>query len=125
MAEAPEAFKGFAVRGFPNYFFALGPNSLVASASFFDAAAVNLSCIIRILREKQAAGARAIDVKEAQMRAYSQWIATERERYSWGVGDCKTYYRTPEGHTPFLFPGDFKTYKQQREESGLQDFDLL
>lgn len=124
LAEIPEAFKGFAVPGFPNYFFALGPNSLCASASFFDSAEVNLRCIIRILKEKEAAGARAIDVKEEQLRAYNDWIAAERERFSWGVGSCNSYYRTPGGHTPFLFPGDFATYTRQRTESGLHDFDV-
>ncbi len=124
MAEAPEAYKGFAVPGFPNYFFALGPNSLCSSASFFEAAEVNLGCIIRILKEKQAAGARAIDVKEAAMRAYNDWIVAEREQFSWGVDSCNSYYRTPAGHTPFLFPGDFASYKQQRTECGLHEFEL-
>ena len=125
MAEAPEAFMGFAVPGFPNYFFALGPNSLVTSASFFDAAEVNLSCIIRILQEKQAAGARAIEIKEERLRAYNDWIVAERERFAWGVGSCNSYYRTAVGHTPFLFPGDFKVYIQQRRESGLHDFHVV
>ena len=125
MAEAPEAFKGFAVPGFPNYFFALGPNSLIASASFFDAAAVNLACVIRILQEKEAAGARAIDVKEEQLRAYNDWISAERERFAWGVGACNTYYQSPGGHTPFLFPGDFEVYTAQRRESGLHDFEVV
>lgn len=125
LAEAPEAFKGFAVPGFPNYFFALGPNSLVPSASFFDSAEVNLGCIIRLLREKEAAGVRAIDVKEDQLRAYNDWILAERERFSWGVGSCNSYYRTSDGHTPFLFPGDFAVYTQQREESGLHEFEVF
>ena len=125
LTEAPEAFKGFAVPGFPNYFFALGPNSLVVSASFFDSAEVNLRCIVRLLKEKAAAGARAIDVKEEELRRYNDWIVDERERFSWGVGSCNSYYRTEKGHTPFLFPGDFATYTQQRAESGLHEFDLI
>jgi cation diffusion facilitator CzcD-associated flavoprotein CzcO len=125
MAEAPEAFKGLAVAGFPNYFFALGPNSLIPSASFFQAAEVNLRCIIRILKEKQAAGVRAIDVKPEQLRAYNEWIATEREKYAWGVESCTSYYRTPAGHTPFLFPGDFATYQRQRDEAGLHEFEAV
>ena len=125
LAEAPEAFKGFAVPGFPNYFFALGPNSLVPTASFFDSAEANVGCIVRILREKEAAGIRAIDVKESEWRAYNDWICTEREHFSWGVDSCNSYYRTPAGHTPFLFPGDFRTYKQQREESGLHEFEVV
>ena len=68
---------------------------------------MNLGCIIRILQQKQAAGARAIDVKDSALRAYNDWILAEREHFSWGVDSCNSYYRTPGGHTPFLFPGDF------------------
>lgn len=125
LSDAPEAFKGFAVPGFPNYFFALGPNSLVPTASFFDSAEANVGCIVRLLQEKQAAGIRAIDVKESELRAYNDWIASVRERFSWGVDSCNSYYRTAVGHTPFLFPGDFTTYKRQREESGLHEFDAV
>lgn len=125
LAEAPEAFKGFAVPGFPNHFFALGPNSLVPTASFFDSAEANIGCIVRLLREKEAAGIRAIDVRESELRTYNDWIQSERESFSWGVNSCNSYYRTPAGHTPFLFPGDFTTYKQQREESGLHEFEAV
>ena len=125
MAVAPEAFKGVAVPGFPNYFLGVGPNGVLLSASFFAAAESNVSCIVRLLAEKQAAGAAAIVVKDAAHRDYNDWIAKEREKYAWGVASCDSYYRTPSGHTPFLFPGDFKTFKRHREEAGLHEFDLL
>jgi hypothetical protein len=125
MQEAPEAFVGSSVPGFPNYFFALGPNALITSTSFFDAAEINLRLIVRLLKEKQAAGARAIDVKPSSHRRYNDWVVEARSRYSWGVESCTSYYRTPTGHTPFLFPGDYGTYLRQREETGLHDFDVV
>ncbi|MCP4908891.1 MAG: NAD(P)/FAD-dependent oxidoreductase [bacterium] len=125
MEEAPEAFVGTAVPGFPNYFFALGPNALITSTSFFDAAEINLRLIVRLLKEKQAAGARAIDVKPASHRRYNEWVVEARNSYSWGVEPCNSYYRTPTGHTPFLFPGNFETFIQQRDETGLHDFNTV
>ena len=119
---SPEAFVGTAVPSFPNYFFALGPNALIASTSFFDAAEINLRAIVRLLAEKQAAGARAIDVKPEACDRYNDWIAKERPQFSWGVESCKSYYRTPSGHTPFLFPGDIETFIRQRDEMSLDDF---
>ena len=80
---------------------------------------------MRILREKESLGIRAIDVKEEQLRAYNDWIQEERARFSWGVGSCSSYYHRSDGHTPFLFPGDITSYKQQREEAGLRDFEVL
>ena len=125
MAEAPEAFNGFAVPGFLNYFFALGPNSLILLEYLFYAAAVNLACVIWILWEKGADGARPIAVKQEQLRAYNDWISAEPERYAWVVGACNTDYQSPGGHTPLLFPGDFEVYTRQRTESGLHGFEVV
>ncbi len=124
MTRAPEAFKGIAVPGFPNYFLGVGPNGVLLSASFFAAAESNIACIVKLLAEKEAAGAKAIVVKEALHRAYNDWIASERENYSWGADDCISYYHTESGHTPFLFPGDFKTFRRHREETSLSEFDV-
>jgi len=125
MEEAPNAYLGVAVPDFPNFFFALGPNSLIPSTSFFDAAEISLRCIIRLLREKQSSGATAVEVKRSTHDEYAQWVATAREKYSWGVSSCNSYYRTPTGHTPFLFPGDYATYVAQREKASLNDFDEI
>ncbi len=125
MRDAPEAFVGTAVPGFPNYFFALGPNALITSTSFFDAAEISLRLIVRLLAEKQAAGARAIDVKPSSHRRYNDWIVEARDAYAWGVDSCTSYYRTPTGQTPFLFPGDYETFVRQRDETGLHDFDVV
>ena len=89
-----------------------------------DAAESNVACIVKLLAQKEAAGAKTIAVREALHREYNDWIALEREKFSWGNADCNSYYRTPSGHTPFLFPGDFKTFKRHREEAGLHEFDL-
>lgn len=125
MKRAPEAYKGIAVPGFPNYFLGVGPNGVLLSASFFAAAETNLRAIVKILREKQAAGKRAIAVKPELHRRYNDWIAEARGVFSWGVESCNSYYRTPSGHTPFLFPGDFKTFRRHREEAGLHEFDAV
>ena len=125
MAEAPEAYVGTAVPGFPNYFFALGPNALIASTSFFDAAEINLKAIVRLLSEKEQAGARAIDVTPAAHERYNDWVVEARGEFSWGVDTCNSYYRTPSGHTPFLFPGDIDTFCRQRNEMTLADFQVL
>jgi cyclohexanone monooxygenase len=125
MARAPEVFKGIAIPGFPNYFLGTGPNGVLLSASFFTAAEANVACIVKILKEKQEAGVKAIRVKPELHRRYNDWIAAEREQFSWGDPSCNSYYRTPSGHTPFLFPGDIKTFQRQRKEAGLHEYEQL
>lgn len=124
MEGAPEAYKGIAVPGFPNYFLGVGPNGVLLSASFFTAAELNLACVIKLLALKEAAGAKSIVVKEELNREYNDWIATARDGFSWASSSCDSYYRTPTGHTPFLFPGDIKLFRKHREEAGLHEFEV-
>jgi len=123
MAEAPEAYKGISVPGFPNYFFAVGPNGLVLDVPYFVTVEQNVATIVRLLKEKQAAGLKAIDVKESTNREYNDWMLPRFERYSWGSASCNSYYRFDDGRAPFLFPGNFKTYRQLHAECGLGDFE--
>jgi cation diffusion facilitator CzcD-associated flavoprotein CzcO len=123
MKAAPEAYKGVAVPGFPNYFLGVGPNGVLLSASFFTAAELNVEQIVKLLSEMDAAGARAISVKPGLHRAYNDWIASARDGFSWAAPNCDSYYRLPSGHTPFLFPGDIKLFRKQRAEAGLHEYD--
>ena len=123
MEEAPEAFKGIARPGFPNYFFAAGPNGLVLNVPYFVTIENNLSSIVRLLCEKEAAGVASISVAPERHRAYNDWMQTRFPLFSWGHASCSSYYRTASGHAPFLFPGDFRSYAKLHEELGLEDFE--
>ena len=125
MEKGPEAHKGIAAPGFPNYFFAAGPNGLVLNVPYFVTIEKNIETIARLLVEKQAAGARAIAVKPELSRSYNDWMETQFPLYSWGHESCNSYYRSENGKAPFLFPGDFKAWKKLQEETSLQEYDVL
>ena len=124
MEEAPEAHKGVSVPGFPNYFFAVGPNGLVLSVPYFMTVEQNIATIVRILKEKQQAGAKSIAVKPEVSRAYNDWMLPRFGLFSWGEASCNSYYRFDDGRAPFLFPGDFKTYRKLQSEMGLDEFEV-
>ena len=124
MGDNPMAHKGIAVPDFPNYFFAVGPNGLVLNVSYFVTAEKNVETIVRLLDAKQSAGARQIAVKRAVFQQYNDWLADRFEGFSWGASNCKSYYRNAAGHAPFLFPGNFKQYRQLHEDTGLHEYDL-
>jgi len=124
MEKAPEAHKGIATPGFPNYFFAVGPNGLVLNVSYFITAERNVKSIVRLLAQKQAAGARAIAVKPELHREYNDWLQTRFPLYSWGHSSCHSYYRDAKGRAPFLFPGDFASYEKLHAEGGLHEYEV-
>ncbi|MEM7410872.1 MAG: NAD(P)/FAD-dependent oxidoreductase [Myxococcota bacterium] len=123
MEKAPEAHKGIAAPGFPNYFFAVGPNGLVLDVPYFVTVERNIQSIVELLRQKQANGARAISVKPDVHRAYNDWLLERFPRYSWGNASCNSYYRNAEGRAPFLFPGKFAEYAELHEAVGLHEYD--
>ena len=124
MGDAPQAHKGIARPGFPNYFFVAGPNGLVLNVPYFVTIERNVASIVALLKQKQASDAKTIAVKEDLHRSYNDWMDTQFALYSWGSPSCNSYYRNAAGHAPFLFPGDFKTYLQLHRESGLHEYDV-
>ena len=124
MGDNPRAHKGIAAPGFPNYFFAVGPNGLVLNVSYFVTAEKNVETIVRLLAGKQSEGAHTIEVKREVFERYNDWMAHRFGRFTWGSSDCHSYYRNAAGHAPFLFPGNFKEYRQLHDEVTLDDFVL-
>jgi cation diffusion facilitator CzcD-associated flavoprotein CzcO len=125
MEKAPEAHKGIAAPGFPNYFFAVGPNGLVLQVPYFVTVEQNIETIVRLLREKQAAGARAIAVKPEVNRRYNDWLLERFPRFSWGSASCNSYYQNADGRAPFLFPGTFAEYAELHAEAGLDEYEQV
>ena len=82
-----------------------------------------MESIVRLLEQKQAAGAQTLEVKKALHADYNAWMDTQFELYSWGNASCASYYRNDAGRAPFLFPGNFKTYAKLHEEGGIHEFD--
>jgi cation diffusion facilitator CzcD-associated flavoprotein CzcO len=124
MADDPRAHKGIAVPGFPNYFFAVGPNGLVLNVSYFVTMERNVATIVELLKQARDAGKRQLAVKPEVFREYNDWLDGRFERFSWGAADCNSYYRNASGHAPFLFPGSFKEYRKLHEASGLHEYQL-
>jgi cation diffusion facilitator CzcD-associated flavoprotein CzcO len=125
MGDRPRAHKGIAVPGFPNFFFAVGPNGLVLNAPYFFSAERNVKSIVSLLQAKQAQGMAAIEVKYEAFAQYNDWLASQFARYSWGASSCRSYYRNAAGYPPFLFAGNDKTYRKFHQQSGLHEYDVL
>lgn len=122
MAQLPQAYVGIAAEDFPNYFFGAGPNGLAINVSYFANVELNVQTIVRLLCEKEDAGFPAIAVRPAVAAQYNARLAESFATYSWGDASCNSYYRTPAGHSPFLFPGGFKDYQALHANCGLADF---
>ena len=125
MASAPQVHKGIAVPGFPNYFLAVGPNGLVLNVSYFETAEQNVATIVRLLGDLSDLGHTAMAPRSELCEQYNESLVDDFAGFSWGAADCRSYYRTSSGHAPFLFPGNFKTWRRIQSEITLSEFNLV
>jgi len=125
MGSAPKAYKGIATPGFPNYFFAVGPNGLVLNVPYFKTAELNVETVVRLLAEMSDAQIKAIDVRQDVADEYFAWMKAQIGKFSWGSPSCSSYYTNADGHAPFLFPGNFKLWIELQAKIGLDDFNIV
>lgn len=124
MGDKPQAHKGIATPGFPNFFFAVGPNGLVLNVSYFLSLERNVESIVDLIAARHAKGASAIEVKKEAHQNYNEWLASQFGKYSWGSPSCNSYYQNEAGHPPFLFAGNFAMYQRFHEEGGVHEYNL-
>ncbi len=122
MADDPRAYKGISVPGFPNYFFAVGPNGLVLNVPYFKSAEKSVETIVRLLSDMRDRNLHAINVKPESLDQHIDWMSGRFSRFSWGASDCHSYYRNASGHAPFLFPGNYKEYCAVMDATGLDAY---
>jgi hypothetical protein len=122
MGEEPRSYKGISVPGFPNYFFAVGPNGLLLNVSYFITVERNIKTIVSLQSDLRGAGKKTIEVKRETFEHYNNWLDDRFARYTWGAPDCHSYYTNEAGHASFLFAGTFREYQKLHEAGGLQDY---
>jgi cation diffusion facilitator CzcD-associated flavoprotein CzcO len=125
MQQAPMAYKGIAVPGFPNYFLGMGPNSMVLSVSYFKSAEANAQCIVQLLSDMCENDVKAVDAKPELYRSYNDWVVKSCKQFSWGSGTCHNYYMDEQGRTPFLYPEDYKHFMKMRADMSLAQFQQI
>lgn len=124
MGEEPRAYKGITTPGFPNYFFAVGPNGLVLNVSYFVTVERNVKTIVSLLAEMRDRDVRQISLQSQVCDEYYEWMSPRFDKFSWGASDCNSYYRNASGHAPFLFPGTYSEYRKLHEQAGLHEYDI-
>lgn len=120
-AEAPVAYEGCMVAGFPNYHFVTGPNTGVGSTSviFMIEQAANL-----ILQCIEAAGEDGlIAPTEQAMRAYDREIQTALAGTVW-AGDCSSWYKRADGRITILYPYRARTFRGRHRTLRREHFEI-
>ena len=122
-AETPEAYRGVAVPGFPNYFTVCGVNGAAGHAPLFLSAEVSVDFIVRWIHKLIAGNLKLVEPNLAATRRYNARIQTELRSMSW-AGDCPGWYRDKHGRILPFHPGSFGRMRRELRDDHEADFDV-
>ena len=93
--DAPEAYLGITVTGFPNLFIVYGPNTNAPSSIIFM-----IECqtryILQAVRRLRAGAARAFDVRPETQKLFNEEVQAELRGRAWTTG-CRSYFMNAAG----------------------------
>ena len=104
LADRPEAYRGMAIPGFPNYFTVCGVNGVVSYASYFDTVELVTHYLARWAQRFIDDDIKSIEARADLTHDYNEAIQAELQQMSW-TGNCTNFYKNREGRILSFFPG--------------------
>jgi cation diffusion facilitator CzcD-associated flavoprotein CzcO len=101
----PPAYLGTAMRGFPNLFFIIGPNTGLGHSSMVFMMESQYPYVLGALEALRSGAARALEVKPDLLERYNERIQARLAKSVWNTGGCTNWYRTANGLNTTLWPG--------------------
>jgi len=102
----PEAWRGVAVAGFPNFFMLLGPNTALGHNSVILMIEAQIEFILRALDYRSRSGAKTLEIRPSAQADYNRWLHGRLDATVWNSGGCSSWYLHPEsGRNTTLWPG--------------------
>jgi len=120
----PEAWRGVAVHGFPNFFMLMGPNTALGHNSVILMIEAQIGFILRALDYHERHGGCVLEVGRQAQRRYNAWLQRRLAGTVWNSGGCASWYLHPEsGRNTTLWPGFTWQYRRMMRRFDPAEFD--
>lgn len=119
--DAPRAYHGITVAGFPNLFLLLGPNTGTGHTSTLLYIEAQAGYALRCLEELRCRGGRWLSVKPEVMEAHNRALQQRLSTTVW-AGPCSSWYKTPSGHISAIWPGFTREYVRGVRAPRFEDY---
>jgi cation diffusion facilitator CzcD-associated flavoprotein CzcO len=116
-----EAYYGISVAGFPNFMVLYGPNTNLGSGSIIFMLEQQQRHVVRLIRARQAAGWRYVDVRAEAQAAWAQEIRVRSAATTY-MGACHSWYRTADGRNTVNWIGTQTEYAARLRRLDLGDY---
>lgn len=118
-----QAFLGTTISGFPNFFFLLGPNSVVYSSQVVTIEA-QVAYILSCLRQIEKQRLSSIDVRSEVQQSFVDEVEHGLRNSVWNVGGCSSYYLNDAGRNFVFYPGFNRGFRSRTRKADLADYHI-
>lgn len=122
----PQAYRGVAVAGFPNYFLIMGPNSGLGHNSILFMIEAQVRYIIQCLSWLESGHTDAVEVRAEVQDDFNDLLEETRQRTVWKTaaeeGGCASWYVHSSGRNTAIWPGFSSSYWLSMLRADRQDF---
>jgi len=120
-SDAPIAYEGNMVAGFPNYYFVTGPNTGVGTTSVIFMIEQSANLIMKCI--ETAGTDDLIEPREEAMRAYDSEIQAALAKTVWATS-CSSWYKREDGRITILYPYNAQTYRKRHLKFNRDHFEI-
>ncbi len=116
----PEAYRGVAIPGFPNYFTVNGINGPIAYTSLIGSAEVQARYLSGIIHQIGRQNLRSVAVHADVSQRYNEQIQAELQTVSW-AGDCPSFYKDASSQIRSFYPRTLGRMRREFRRLSLND----
>ena len=118
----PSAYLGTTIRGLPNFFLLVGPNTGLGHNSMI----AMMEAQFRYLRGAFAAldEVGAVELREDAQRRYNDWLEQRLARTVWASG-CQSWYLSKSGRNTTMWPGSVLEFRHRTRRFDLENYETV
>ncbi|MFF1908309.1 flavin-containing monooxygenase [Kitasatospora sp. NPDC058218] len=120
-----EALRGSTVRGFPNLFFVIGPNTGLGNSSMILMIESQLNYLVDALTTLGSVGATAMQPTARAQRHWNLELQHRMDRTVWTTGGCRSWYLDSSGKNTVLWPGSTTSFRRATRKVDLAEYELI
>ncbi|MFL5867446.1 MAG: flavin-containing monooxygenase, partial [Thermoleophilaceae bacterium] len=102
---SPRAYLGTTIKGFPNLFLLVGPNSAGGYNSIIFTTEAHVNYVIQCLREMEGRRLRAVEVRPEVYESFNRETERRLSASVWNRGGCASWYLDANGRNGIWWPG--------------------
>jgi cation diffusion facilitator CzcD-associated flavoprotein CzcO len=123
-AHGMSAYKGTTVRGFPNLFMLVGPNTALGHSSMVFVIESQVAYLRDAVRHMRARGYAAMEPRAAAQQRWNDNIQRRMKHTVWNTGGCSSWYLDRHGRNTVLWPKSTFTFRRLLARFDADSYDV-